>query len=150
MPGSRIRELILEQPQTVESMAGIQNDHKSRYATEFLPVLLEALAWAQDNSSDDFQDPATTEGRAALMYLERTAEIDEAWARLEAWQTAGLIAHSGVETTYHSPTADQVEDAIATMIWNAWWGRFVGATVNDEGLPGLFRPYSDYGRFRSK
>ena len=147
--GSRIRELILEQPQTLESMVAIQNDHKSRYATEFLPVLLEALAWAQDNSSDDFQDPATPEGRAALMYLERQAEIDEAWSRLQAWQASGLIGHSGVETTYHAPTADEIEDSIATMIWNAWWGRFVGATFNDEGLPGLFRPYGDYGRFRT-
>jgi len=146
---SRIRELILEQPQTLESMAGIQNDHKSRYATEFLPVLLEALAWAEDNSADDFQDPATTEGRGALLYLEHQAEIEEARSRLEAWQAAGLIGHSGVETTYHQPTADEVTDSIATMIWNAWWGRFVGATFNDEGLPGLFRPYGDYGRFRT-
>jgi penicillin amidase len=146
---SRIQELIEEQPQTVESMAAIQGDHKSRYATAFLPVLLEALEWAQTNSQDDFQDPETTEGRGALLYLERQAEIEEAWARLEAWQTRGLIAHAGVETLYHSVTDEEIEDAIATMIWNSWWGRFVGATFNDEGLPGLFRPYGDYGRFRT-
>jgi len=145
---SRIGELIEAQPQTVESMAGIQGDHKSRYATEFLAVLLEALdmasAWAADGEVGD-----TTEGRTAAMYVERQAEIDEAWGRLLAWQDNGLVAHSGVETWYDAPTDDEVLDAIATMIWNAWWGRFVGATFNDEGLPGLFRPYGDYGRFRT-
>ncbi len=147
---SRIEELIVAQPQTVESMAGIQADHKSRYATEFLPVLLDALAWAQNNAADDFQDPATTEGRAGQLYLDHQAAIEEAWGRLEAWSDRGLIAHSGVETVYDpAPSADEVEDAIATMIWNAWWGRFVGGTFNDEGLPGLFRPYGDYGRFRT-
>ena len=147
--GSRIRELIEAQPQTVESMAGIQADHKSRYATEFLVVLIEALDVAAAWAADGEIDPTTTEGRTATMYVDRQAEIDEAWGRLLAWQERGLTADSGVETWYDAPTEDEVLDAIATMIWNAWWGRFVGATFNDEGLPSLFRPYGDYGRFRT-
>jgi penicillin amidase len=53
-----------------------------------------------------------------------------------------------VETFYEQPTPEQVDDAVATMIFNAWMGRYVHATVDDEGIPGLGWPTGDTGRFR--
>ncbi len=148
--GSRITELIQQDAgaHTVETIAAIQGDHKSRYATEFLPVLLDAIdlgiAYAADGEVGE-----TTEGRMALMYVDHADAIDEVRSRLLEWQDRGLIAHSGVETWYSTPTPEEVQDAIATMIWNAWIGRFTGAVFNDEGLPSLFRPYGLYGRTRT-
>jgi penicillin G amidase len=149
--GSRITELIQQDAgsHTVESMAAIQGDHKSRYATEFLVVLLDAIDLGIAYAADGEVDPMTVEGRMATMYVDHSGAIDEARGRLLDWQARGLIAHSGVETWYSQPTADEVEDSIATMIWNAWFPRWANSIFDDEGLPGLFRPYGMYGKTRT-
>ena len=130
-------------------MAAIQGDHKSRYATEFLVVLLDAIDLGIAYAADGEVDPMTVEGRMATMYVDHSGAIDEARGRLLDWQARGLIAHSGVETWYSQPTADEVEDSIATMTWNAWFPRWANSIFDDEGLPGLFRPYGMYGKTRT-
>jgi penicillin amidase len=148
--GSRIRELIEAGAgtHTVETMAAIQGDHKSRMATEFLPGMLEALDLAAAYLADGETEGAA--GRMAAAYAGKQAAVDEAQGRLEAWLARGLVASSGVVTFYDpAPTAEEIEDAIAATIWNAWFPRFQDSVFDDEGLPGIFRPTGSYGRIRA-
>jgi len=152
---SRVAELIEANPggHTVETMAGIQGDHISRLGTEFLErVLLDALDAAVALAADDGPPPeeGSPEERILAMYTEHQEPIDEARARLTAWNERGRHAASGVETVWDDPSDEDRQDAVATMIWNAFIGRWVGAVFDDEsGMPGLFRPYGMYGRLRT-
>lgn len=152
---TRIAELIEDGAgsHTVESMSAIQGDHVSRLATEFLaPVLLDALDTASALAATDGPPPevGSPEERILAMYLEKQTAMDEAHARLVAWDTRGRTAASGVETLWDDPTPDDVQDSIATMIWNAFISRWVGSVFDDEvGMPGFFRPYGLYGRLRT-
>jgi len=152
---SRVAELIEANPggHTVETMADIQGDHVSRLGTEFLErVLLSALDVAVDLASTDGPppEPGSPEERILAMYTANQPAIDEAHARLVAWDERGRHAASGVETLWDTPSDDDVQDAIATMIWNAFIGRWVGSVFDDEaGMPGFFRPYGMYGRLRT-
>ena len=65
--------------------------------------------------------------------------MDEVEARLSAWGERGYAAASGVETFYQSPGADERDDAVATMIFNAWLPRVLKAVFDDEGLPGIWQ-----------
>ncbi len=146
--GSRIAGLIEESDQhSVETVASIQGDHKSRMATEFLPTLLEALSTAQAYATDGELNGAA--GRIAALYSDNQTAIDEAWGRLQTWQSRGLDAASGVATFYNEPSQEEQDDAVATMIFNAWFGRFVNGVFNDEGLPSVFQPTGSYGRTRA-
>lgn len=147
---SRISELIEAGAGShdVASMSAIQGDHVSRLATEYLlPVLAEAVDQAEVWHSSGEVDG--TEGRAAALYGANQTRIDEAMNRLGAWDARGRTAASGVETLWDSPTQDDRDDAVATMIWNAFFGRYLNAIWNDEGLPSVFRPYGLYGRLRA-
>jgi len=146
---SRIIELIEEGAgsHSVESVSDIQADHQSRMATEFLPLLLGTLERAAELAT---QGKLTgTEARIAAAYTSQLAATEEARARLVAWNERGRVAASGVETFYNSPSAGDVQDSIATTIFNAWMGRFQNAVFNDEGLPSIFRPTSSYGKTRA-
>jgi len=147
---SRIHELIEEGAgsHSVESVAAIQADHRSRMATEFLPLLLSALERAAAMPEGDATLPATSQ-RIAATYGADSDRLDEAVSRLASWQTRGLVAASGVETFYDQPSDDDRLDASATSIFNAWMGRFSNAVFADEGLPDIFRPTGSYGRTRA-
>ena len=147
---SRIHELIEEGAgnHSVESVAAIQADHRSRMGTEFAPLLLSVLARASELAGDD-TELSESDQRIALLYQERAVELGEVSDRLSAWQSRGGVAGSGVETFYNQPTDDERLDAVATSIFNAWMGRFLDSVFNDEGLPGIFRPTGSYGRTRA-
>jgi penicillin amidase len=132
---------------TLADMQRIQADHTSLIGEQLTPVLLDAIQQARVWATTD-QAIGPADGRAADLYLANQARIDEVETRLTAWAARGHSAESGVETFYHAPDAGQVEDSVATMIFNAWMGRFVGKAVNDEGIPGLGWPTGDTGRFR--
>ena len=108
-------------------MQDIQADHHSSIGEQWAPVLLAAL-----------DDPAATDARFA-----------EVKARIEGWADRGFDAAAGVETFYLTPEADDAEDAVATSIFNAWIGRFISKTFDDEGWPGVFGPTGDTGRTRT-
>src|SRR5690606_15732232 len=110
---------------------------------QLVPVLMEAIEVAREASN--LEEDA--EGRIAALYESHGDAIEEVAERLGAWADRGFQAESGVQTFYEQPDADQQQDAVATMIFNAWMGRYVGATVNDEGIPGLGWPTGDTGRF---
>ena len=147
--GSRITERILEGAgsHTVATMESMHADHRSRMATEFLPLLLDAIAQGEADAADG--EIAGTGGRRAAYWSgDHNERIVAARDRLIAWQARGNIAHSGVESFYNDPSEDERADSVATMIFNAWMGRFLGAVWNDEGLPGVWRPTGSYGRTR--
>jgi len=149
--GSRIAELLEEGAgsHSVETMAAIQGDTKSRMATEFLGHLLEAIDLAEAYSIDPGVLPESPAARMAAFWASHGAALDEARGRLQAWDGRELNAASGVETWYHQPSAAEVDDAVATMIWNGYFARFLNSVWNDEGLPSVFRPTGSYGRTRA-
>ena len=65
--------------------------------------------------------------------------MDEVAIRLTAWGESGFVASSGVETFYETPDAEEVDNAVATMIFNAWLARAIKAAFDDEGIPGACR-----------
>lgn len=135
---------------TIETMESMHGDHRSRMGTEFASLAIEAVDLAAAYAADGEVDGP--EGRLALMYAadpDVAAALDEAKDRLQAWLERGNWAHSGVETFYNQPTPEEIEDSIATMIFNAWMGRFKNGVWNDEGLPGVFRPTGSYGTTRA-
>ncbi len=146
--GTRITELLQEGAGThsVATMEAMHADHRSRMATEFLGFLLDSIAQGEADATDGKVDG--TGGRRAALWVGSQARIEEARDRLSVWRDRDNIAHSGVESFYNDPSEDERADSVATMIFNAWMGRFQGAVWNDEGLPGVFRPTGSYGSTR--
>lgn len=109
---------------TADDMKAMQANIESRLGEGFVPYLSQALEAA-----------ATVEsGPLADLYAAHGARLTEAVTRLEAWGARGFHAASGVETFYMSPSANDHDDAVATMIFNAYVRRFFGSVWNDEGI----------------
>lgn len=147
---NRISEMIEEQSGTIDvaAVSGQQNDHRSNLAARYLEDLLDSLdlaeAYAGDGETGD-----TPAGRMAADYAANSAAWDEAKQRLLDWQLRGMVSNSGVETFYNQPTADTIEDAIATVIWNTTIGRMQDKVLSDEGFPSIYRPGGTQGRARA-
>ena len=141
VPGFRADTIVrgIEQSApTVEAMAAIQADHTSPMGTLFAPVLIDAIelvaSWAIDPGGTPDQL------RAVAIYQANSPELVELRNRLSGWLERGAVAASGVETFYHSPSDDDLEDAVATMIYNAWFREFLSAIFDDEGTLFVFEP----------
>jgi penicillin G amidase len=131
---------------SVETMSALQANHDSRMGEWLVPVLQTALFRAERGGA---RPPETPEGRMGAIYAANAARFDEARDRLLAWAERGYQARSGVETFYHTPAPGDAEDAVATMIFNAWYGRFLQLALDDERLPpGTWQPTGDSGRLR--
>jgi penicillin amidase len=103
-------------PVGVDEMARVQNDHRSNLAAHVFGRLRGALP------ADGCDHP----------------QAAEALARLDAWSMRGFEAASGVETFYHPEVdATEVEDAVATMVFNDWFAALLGAVLDDEALDGI-------------
>lgn len=109
---------------TVEDMVAMQANVDSRLGEAFVPYLVAAIDLAQ----------GADEGPLAALSAEHGERLVEVKARLMAWGGRGYRARSGVETFYASPSAEDREDAVATMIFNAWIRRFLAAVWDDEGI----------------
>ncbi|MDP3276075.1 MAG: penicillin acylase family protein [Deltaproteobacteria bacterium] len=118
---------------TIESMANLQGSHRSPLAAVFIPAVVSAVARAREvlGGAAAANDGET---RASTLYGADRAAIDQALGRLQAWLTRGHVAESGVETFYHTPTADQRADAAATMIFNQFYRTLMAQTLGDEGI----------------
>lgn len=129
------------------NMQVLQGNHDSRLGEQFVPPLLAALDRAQALADGSPDDPS--EARMAATWTANAARFTEVRGRLSAWADRGFQARSGVETFYEPVQPDDADDSVATMIFNAWYGRFLGAVLSDEGFPGsTFRPTGDSGRQR--
>lgn len=117
----------------MEAMIALQADTTSRLGESFAPDLGVAIARA-----DAFSKSAAVlephEDRMASLYLAHADAFDAVAARLAAWGERGSLASSGVETFYDAPSADDRADAVATMVFNAWFRRYLALVWNDEGI----------------
>ncbi|MBA2661986.1 MAG: penicillin acylase family protein [Bradymonadaceae bacterium] len=129
-------------------MAAIQGNHDSRLGETFVPHLLEALVSARASSLIDGELTPDAQ-RIVDLYTTEKAAIDEIVTRLQGWRDRGYQAKSGVETFYQSVSASDREDAIATTIFNAWFGAFQSYVFNDEALDGLWPSGGSTGRIRA-
>ncbi len=118
----------------VEDMRILQADHHSTIGKWLAPVLVEAIDAAAQASADG--ETVDAAGRLAAIYDTDPDRFDEVADRMGDWESRGYLAEAGVETFYYgAPTAEQKADAVSTMIFNAWMGRFVRKAVDDEGMP---------------
>lgn len=138
---------IAEGAADLAKMSEIQGDHRSPLGALFVDRFLATIDRAAGLSSPS--DPA--EVRLAALYASDPAAIDEVAARLGGWRSRGFLAKSGVVTTYHPELApNEADDAVATMIFNAWLPRVIAATFDDEPMPGgVFQPSGSHGRVRA-
>ncbi len=143
----RIEEQVAAGTADVEGMAAIQADRKSALGTQFGGHLVEALAAAKAASEAGATEGA--EGRMAAAYAADAAAFDEVASRVQTWLDRGAEAESGVQTFYHSPTSEQIDDSVATMLFNAWLGYWDDRVFADEALPGVWHGGSTAGRVRA-
>ena len=147
----RIDDLLAEDVatgSTIESMSRIQGDTRSSLGAQFSPVLVEAIELAQALASVD-RELTDDEQRLVDLYLADAEALDEVRDRLVEWADDDFPTPPGVETFYSTATEDEQSQAVATMIHNAWMGRFVGGVFNDEGLPDVWEPTGGTGQTRA-
>lgn len=131
-----LKALVARGKVTVEDMRVLQSDHHSTIGKWLVPVLLDALDAAAAAAKSPTAPTDEAELRIAALYDAHAARFDEVSRRLQDWATRGYSAESGVDTFYDGPAdADRRADAVATMIFNAWMGRYVQKAVEDEGMP---------------
>jgi penicillin amidase len=147
--GATIRDRLAEQAAnktaSIAGMAQVQGDNTSRTGERFVPHLLAALQNARvlAEQADNGTPLNADDLRLAGLYTARAEAFAEVASRLGAWS---LKAQSGVETFYAQPTDLDREDAVATMIFNAWLPRFSAGVWGDEPVAGLFPYNASYGR----
>jgi len=117
----------------LDKMAEIQAYSASRTGEVFAPYLVAALDAVKGLAAAG--DRAPHEQRAVDLYNADAAAFDSVALRLKAWGEGGYRTPSGVETFYHTPADGDAPDSVATMIWNAWFPRYMQRVWDDEGLP---------------
>ncbi len=136
-----------DQSCTLETMKAMQGNHTSRMGQLFLPHLLAAIDRARTLSETD-GDLGVDDARLVAIFDGAKDKIEAAEARLKAWADDGYDTPGGVVTFYHPEVTEQeLKDAAATMIYNAFQPRFVNLVWNDESMPG-WRHSGDRARFR--
>ena len=103
---------------TVATMQSIQADHRSSLGSLLTPTLLEALA-------------AVEAGTADCDGCEFTTAIGDARDRLAAW------SYEAAAGTDEDATQDQIDDSIATSIFNVWLTKLSDNVLDDKGLGGI-------------
>lgn len=131
---------------TLDDMQRIQGDHTSVIGRQTAPEILRALQLVRPLAGTTPPDESLA--RAVALYDTHTEALEDAAARIQAWADRGFEAESGVVTFYDTPTPEQVQDSIATTIFNTWLGAWLGHVTKDEGIPGLGWPTGSTGEFR--
>lgn len=129
---------VADRAATVEHSATLQGTTRSGVGAQFAPFLIETIAAAQawHGAPVDLTDAEVR----ALAYYDADAEtMDAVASRLEAWLQRGAEAASGVDTFYGTATAQDREDAVATMLFNAWFRAFMAETFDDEQIRAVWR-----------
>lgn len=119
-----LRRVTADGDAGLDDMKQMQANIDSRLGEEFTPHLLGALDLAE----------AAADGPLAELWAADGTRLAEARERLAGWRARGFQTGSGVETFYHSPVAGELEDSVATMIFNAWIRRFQPAVWDDERI----------------
>lgn len=146
VPGFRantIAESLRNAAPTVESMARIQGDHTSPMGLLLAPFLIDTIELVASWAVDPGGTPAQL--RAVDLYQANAPALVEVGERLSEWLDRGAPASSGVETFYDSPGEAEREQAVATMIFNAWFRQFLADVLGDEDVFFTFEP-AGWGR----
>ena len=125
----------------VAAMAALQASVRSIAAEHLVPFVAAAVARARAFAA---APPADGEpARLSALYAGDATALDEAATRLESWVTDGAIAASGVATFYDDPSEQDRTDAVATMIFHAWFRHFVAGLFDDEDVDFVFQRRKD-------
>ncbi len=146
----RIVERLTELAGTadLQAMADLQADHQSPFGRFLAPQMVETLATVRFWYESD--GPITEEqGRAVDLYSAHAARFAEVETRLEGWMSRGFMAASGVATSYHTPSGDDFDDAVATTIFNAWKGSLSYRALDDEPIGRVWRTGGNTSRLRT-
>lgn len=120
---------------TLDTMADVQADHRSGLGAEYAPLLVQAIADARDLAlSGGALD--VYEAQIVDAYTADADRFDAVAERLSAWGSSGYDTPSGVETAYSRVEDGDLDNAVATMIFNAWLPRYANWVIGDEPFPG--------------
>lgn len=123
---------------SVDKMAEIQGNTESRTAGVFAQWMIGSIAKAKTLATTD--GPKTEdEQRLVNLYEANLAKFNAVESRLIAWSMRNYPTPSGVETFYHTPKAGDADDAVATMIFNAWFPRMIQKIYDDEPMDAAYR-----------
>lgn len=128
---------VAEGTANVAKMGEIQGDHTSTLGRQFADDLVAAI-----DHCDADDAPAAVQALCDA----NTASFADVHDRITAWIAAGWQADSGVVTFYDD--GGDPDNAVATMIFNAWLARFVNGAMGDEGFDGLWYPTGGTGTLR--
>ncbi len=145
----RLEEFITRGDVTIEDMEALQGDHHSNLGEEWVPFLLEVIAAARE-AAEGSPAADTPAARMAAAFGADQEAIEEVESRMTAWRDAGYPTPSGVETFYHTPAEGDAAHAVATMIFNAWFPRFVRGVLDDEGISSSLSPAATGDTFRMR
>lgn len=125
-----LTQLTVAKAANQQAMADLQASHRSRYGALLAPAVVYAIGSAQTST---VQDAAAK--RVAALYAQRKASFDEVAKRLSAWKDNGYAAESGVETFYHHASDQERENAVATMLFNAWVVELLHRLYDGQAMP---------------
>ncbi len=118
-------------------MKAIQANKDSRLGELFAPPLVVAIGHARVLAKSS-EILSSSEQRLADLFSAHEAGFDEAQGYLIDWADANYRAASGVKTFYETPTETDLQSAVATSIFNAYIGRFIGQVWDDEPVSNAF------------
>ncbi|MBX3274924.1 MAG: penicillin acylase family protein [Sandaracinaceae bacterium] len=136
---ARLSRAIAANTASIAEMQAIQGDHHSNLGEEWVPYLLEFVSAARDAAAGS--PPAgTPEARMAALFTANRARFEEVERRMRDWRDADYPTPAGVDTFYHAASAAEREHSVATMLFAAWFPRFVQGTLDDEGIDRNWSP----------
>lgn len=147
--GELLEGLAKDKKADVVAMVDLQADVRSPLGARYVPDLLAALKSAADKAANDADLSVDDQRLVDLFEAVTPAVMNEVRERLAGWQAAGFVAVSGVATFYNTPDEAQRKSAVATLLFNAWMGRFQNMVFNDEPMGGVWRFSGSTGRARS-
>jgi len=135
----RLQAAIAAGTADIAEMQRLHADDHSNLGEEWVPILLEVISAARDAAAGT---PAagSAEERMAAMWTANQARFEAVETRAIDWRDADYHTPSGVDTFYSSSTAETRAQAVATMIFNSWFPRFVQGVLNDEGIDRSWSP----------
>jgi penicillin amidase len=132
-----LEQQVQTQSATVQSMADLQGDIRSNLGRELGPELIASIQEARGlRDLDRVLQP--WEQRLSELYEADAEGFDEVERRLAAWIEREAPARSGVQTFYAQPDEADRQDAVATMIFNAWLRSYYANTLGDEQVEDLW------------
>ncbi len=120
----------------VAAMSELQANWTVQVAFDLAPALLGAIDAAREARAGGTEEAAA--GRLIALLEADESAIDEVYERVESWLAGGARAVSGVETFYDAPSEVDRTDAVATMIFHAWYRAYVQRTLYDEDMDFAF------------